>query len=161
MAIKVYTSYFYQVRNMRPGCLAFSTAVFDPKWFKGNGSPWIDKNGVLNGLRAEPFVPYFNEQPQEDACRGPEGCKYIDLPWHCPFLEGYQKQINLLSPSDIEQRFLKVGEKWREKLNDPTLPLTFILLVHEAPSNPCSERVVLQQWLRENNMCGKEWTPNV
>ena len=160
--IKIYTSYFYQVRNMRPGCLAFSTAFSDPAWFKKDGQPWIDKNGVLNGLRAEPFVPNIDLPPQ-DSCQGPKNCKFLkeDLPWQCPFLDAYEKQIYSLDPWEMEGRFRVIGMKWRELNNEPDMPLTFILLVHEAPTNSCSERVVLQKWLRDNNMGGEEWTKDI
>jgi hypothetical protein len=160
--IKVYTSYFYQVRNMREDCLAFSTAAFDPAWFhkgtKDNKTTFIDKNGTLNGLRAEPFCPLL-DLPDDEMCSGREGCKHLelDLPWHCNFLIAYGKKLNELDPKEIEQRFLRVGEAWRAHLNKPDLEITYILLVHEAPTNPCSERVMLQKWLKENGFGGEEW----
>ena len=69
--IKVYTSYFYQIRNMRPGDLAFSTALGDPKWFhdftNDKQYKFIDKRGVLNGLRLRwgyaGFARAFRVQP--------------------------------------------------------------------------------------------------
>ena len=147
---------------MTPECLAFSTALGDPLWFhegtKDKGYKFIDKHGRLNGLRAEPFVPRLNLS-EENACRGPEGCKHkeLDIPWHCEFLCEYYKMLSKLDPQDIEQRFRKVQKDWEEYLNHPINP-TFILLVYEAPSNPCSERVMLQKWLKEKGFGGEEWT---
>ena len=159
--IKVYTSYFYQIRNMNENCLAFSTALGDPKWFHeftGDKTyKFIDKNGVLNGLRAEPFCPHL-DLPPEKICSGKEGCAHLaaDLPWYCDFLLEYYKKLTMLDPQDIEQRFRKVQADWEEYLGHSIEP-TFILLVHEAPTNPCSERVMLQRWLKENGFGGEEW----
>ena len=152
--IEVYTSYFYQVRNMRPGCLAFSTALSDPKWFN-KGQPYFDKNNVLVGLRAEPFVPRLE---LENPCTGPKECEHraLDIPWNCEFIEAYYNMLQKLDPKEIEQRFVSVGERYLAHLNQD-IPLTYILLVHEAPTNPCSERRPLQKWLKENNMGGEEW----
>lgn len=159
--IKVYTSYFYQIRNMNENCLAFSTAISDPKYFHdftGDKTyKFIDKNGVLNGLRAEPFCPRL-DLPPEKICSGKEGCAHLaaDLPWYCDFLLEYYKKLTMLDPQDIEQRFRKVQAEWEEYLGHSIEP-TFILLVHEAPTNPCSERVMLQRWLKENGFGGEEW----
>lgn len=158
--IKIYTSYFYQIRNMEPGCLAFSTALSDPKYFHKFGDSsikYFDKNGVLNGLRAEPFVPRFTEE-LKDPCTGPKGCKHLEnnLPWNCEFLEKYTELLSKLDSKDIEQRFIRVGENYLKEIGKD-IPLTYILLVHEAPTNPCSERGPLQKWLKENDFGGEEW----
>ena len=65
--------------------------------------------------------------------------------------------LNKLDPKEIEQRFISLGNKYKEYINKPELELSYILLVHEAPTNPCSERVMLQKWLKENDFGGKEW----
>lgn len=58
--MKIYTSYFYQVRNFPINTVAFSTAMWDPKWFhdfKDRKYKFKDKRGIWNGLRATPLVP--------------------------------------------------------------------------------------------------------
>lgn len=156
--IQVYTSYFYQIRNMTPNCLAFSTACGDPIWFHEYDQQYfIDKNGVLNGLRAEPFVPRLSLSV-EDRCTGPKDCSH--QPPHCPFLLEYEKKLDTLNPKEMEYRFKDVGRRWQE-FTQQKMDITYILLVHEAPSNPCSERVVLQRWLKKNKMGGAEWTKQV
>lgn len=163
--IKVYTSYFYQIRNMGPGCLAFSTALGDPKYFhEFTGNPehkFIDKRGVLNGLRAEPFAPRL-DLPSQSNCRGPEECAHLqsDVPWYCDFLLAYKEMLLKLDVQDIEQRFRKVGQEWLD-YNNKEMDLTYILLVHEAPKNPCSERVMLQWWLKHVGMGGEEWSKDL
>jgi len=163
--IKVYTSYFYQIRNMRPEDLAFSTALGDPAWYhdftNDKQYKFIDKRGVLNGLRAEPFCPRLELRP-EAQCRGTTGCPHLlsNLPWYCDFLLEYEKKLKLLDPQEIEQRFLRVGESW-QNFNNKEMDITYILLVHEAPNNPCSERVMLQRWLKENGFGGEEWQKEI
>ena len=48
-----------------------------------------------------------------------------------------------------------------KEFNNKEMDLTYILLVHEAPTNPCSERVMLQRWLSENGFGGEEWNKNI
>lgn len=38
---------------------------------------------------------------------------------------------------------------------------TIVLLVHEAPDNPCSEREMLIKWFKDNNYELKEYDENV
>lgn len=67
--MKFYISYFYAVRFMKPNTVALSTAMWDPKWFydKYQGDVYLDKRGVLNGLRAEPFVPKDHQESEGTA----------------------------------------------------------------------------------------------
>ena len=37
--------------------------------------------------------------------------------------------------------------------------VNFAFLVYETPANPCSERIVIQQWFREHGMSIEEWQP--
>ncbi len=58
--MKLYTSYFYQVRFFRPNMVPLSTAIWDPKWYhdgKDHAYTFIDKNGVINGIRCEALHP--------------------------------------------------------------------------------------------------------
>jgi len=139
------TSYFYQIRFFKPYMVPFSTAVWDPKWyhdFKGQNYNFVDKNGVLNGLRISTFRP--NSQC-DGLCRGPETCKFKD-PNTCLFLQVYQGQISGYSKESIEEYFTSVGEtiKTAMKLDRDILP---VLIVHEPPQRKCSERTVIHKVL--------------
>jgi hypothetical protein len=86
--MKVWTSYFYAVRFMKPWHIPVSTAVSDPAWFhdfKGKQHVFVDKRGVLNGLRSEKLKP---GNACEGLCRG-RPCN--DVPETCGFLEAYRK----------------------------------------------------------------------
>ena len=87
--MKFYTSYFYQVRFFTPNMIPISTAKWDPKWFhdfQDNKYVFLDKRGVCNGLRADPFV------------LGEEYCKNLE--------ESHNYQLNLPN-TDYCQLILK------------------------------------------------------
>lgn len=140
--MKIWTSYFYMVRFLRPYHIALSTALSDPKWFHafmGGKHLFVDKNGVLNGLRAELLHPGAS---CDGLCSG-RPCEFE--PGSCGFLKEYRKQIFSLDRFKLEESFRLLGGRVKEKLGfaeDPEI----VLLVHEAPSNPCSERTVLQEF---------------
>lgn len=141
--MKFYTSYFYQVRFFPPNVIPLSTAMFDPKWFHENQGQehwFIDKRGVVNGLRIPPFVP---------------GRTTEDLIGE-DFLKAYKIQLNTLDFDNIMQRFSNFAEKFQKDFNVEGEPI-FVLLVHEAPDNPNSERVVIQDWFKERGISCEEF----
>ena len=143
--MKIYTSYFYQVRFFPSNLIPLSTAIWDPKWFhdfKGQSHIFIDGNGVLNGLRCPQLVP---GPICHDECRGPENCA-IKSPYRCDFLRHYREQLDKINISEFLSHL--------EELTDG---MDIAFLFHEAPNNPCSERRVVQEWLRDNGMEVKEW----
>lgn len=148
--MQIYTSYFYQVRFMKPHMIPLSTAIYGPAWFK-QGHPWKDKNGVWNGLRAEPFAP---GPLCEGQCQGKDRCN--GKPQSCGFLQNYYKQLNLLDYNDIIARCERIGNYIKSIENFPEEPI-IMLLVHEAPSNPCSERVIIQKWFADHAQNVVEW----
>lgn len=148
--MKIYTSYFYQVRFFRPNQIPISTALGDPKWFhlnNGNDFKFIDKNGVINGLRATFLSPGIT---CHNLCHG-RPCEFT--PDKCNFLIEYKKQIFALDKEWAFGQFESLGSKMKEILKFDEEP-EIILLVHEAPTNECSERKVLQdffncsEWIR-------------
>lgn len=152
--MRIYTSYFYQIRFFPPNLVPLSTAMFDPKWYHDNKAQsyqFKDKRGVLNGLRIEPFVP----GPMcHNLCHGPETC--YEHPDSCSFLLGYLGQLNQLNFEQIMQRFvnLSIAIKSKENLDD----VDFALIVHEAPTKECSERAMIQRWFAANGYQVNEWS---
>ncbi len=144
----IMTSYFYQIRFFTPNMIPLSTAHWDPKWFhqnKGQDYQWKDKNGVWNGLRAEPFAP----GPLCDGlCRGPETCETGD-PKSCLFLKAYRKQLDDLDFKEIIQRIYNLGIKVQKQEGFTEEPI-IVFIFHEAYENPCSERWVVQDWFKDN-----------
>ena len=149
--MQIYTSYFYQVRFMKPYMIPLSTAVWGPKWFK-QGHPWKDKNGVWNGLKADVFAP---GPLCENLCRGPETCDTHD-PTRCLFLKTYRYQLDQLDFNDVIARCERMGNYIQSLEHFSEEPIV-ILLVHEAKTNPCSERRVIQEWFAANGKEVTEW----
>lgn len=124
--------------------IPLSTAKWDPAWFAAsNGCCHLDKNGVINGLRA-PML-----SPENDNCHGPESCQYQK--GNCPFIRAYSEQLHTID----FQAFVKWAEDTaydvQRNIGFEEEPV-IILLVYETPDNPCSERKPLQQWFHENGI---------
>ena len=155
--MKILTSYFYQIRNMKQNYIPLSTAVWDPKWFhqnKGNSYQWKDKNGVWNGLRAEPFVP---SEACEGLCRGPETCMAYG-PQTCSFLKTYYNQLEQLDFQEIISRFETLGNQIKEVEGFKEEPI-LVLIFHEKYDNPCSERWPVQNWFKAHDYPIEEFWP--
>ena len=152
--MKIYTSYFYQVRFFPPNLIPISTAAWDPKWFhngKGHSFQFKDKRGVINGIRADIFAP------------GADLAGYCSktcgkTPPQCDFLLRYRAQLNQLDFRTIVQKFERLEELIKSKEGIIT-DIDFALLFHEAPNNPCSERIPVQQWFAANGLQVTEWLP--
>lgn len=154
--MKFYTSYFYAIRFMKPYQIPLSTAVWDPKWFHdfhNQSYTFIDKNGVVNGIRAEMLAP--GPECSGD-CAGPEGNVCDGDPRACVFQLKYKIQLNKIDFNDFLNRCKKLGEKIKNDLGFAEEP-EFMLIVHEAPDNMCSERNPLQNWVRANGYEIKEF----
>ena len=139
--------------------MPISTCLSDPLFFhNGLSHKWgqfIDKNGVINGIRAEPFVPGVE---CEGLCHGPSDCedKKLNHSW-CDFLWTYHRQLMKLSFKDIYIRFSILEQQIKEELKILDKDIDFVLIVYETPQNPCSERRILQKWFEENGYELKEW----
>jgi hypothetical protein len=152
--LKIFTSYFYQVRFFQKNDIPLSTAMWDPKWYhanKGQNYQFLDKRGVLNGLRAEPFVPGIS---CDGLCHGSTMC--ISDPHICGFLREYSRQLQSLDINDIIAR-MEVLAKRVQQVNGYIGEPHICLLFHEAPNNPCSERVPVQKWFQDNGIPICEW----
>jgi hypothetical protein len=149
----IYTSYFYQVRFFPPNLIPISTAAWDPKWFhdgKGHSFQFKDKRGVINGIRAPIFAP----GPDLSGYCGPS-CGME--PESCQFLLRYAVQLSQLNFEEVKARFESLRARILE--NEPSLgDVNFALIVHEAPTNKCSERVPIQQWFASHGIQVQEWS---
>ena len=148
--MKIYTSYFYKIRFFKPNMIPISTALWDPKWYhqgKGQDHWFIDKNGVINGLRAPVFAPTV-----EAECMICDHTHYNE----CGFLRNYTKQLSLLDFSDIMARTERLCEMVRSQTHFEGEPIA-VFIVHESPDNPCSERAAIQEYFRSNGIQCEEW----
>ena len=144
--MKLYTSYFAQLRKFPPNLIGLSTAVWNPKWrLMGK-----DKRGVIC-VDCPPFKP---GRECEGLCNGKCEPKH---PEDCTFLKAYKAQLDKLNITRIQNSLGKLAKQisYDEGLQD----IDFAFLVYETPSNPCSERIAIQQWFHEHGMSIEEWQP--
>lgn len=151
--MKILISYFYQIRNMSPNMIPLSTACGDPAWFhnfkEDKNYQFKDKRGVWNGARAEIF------SPSEVYCADGGCCKGCSKnPETCDFLKNYLEYLRSLDFYTEWDHFKGICEQ--ALLVGITNPIP-VLIVHEAPTNKCSERGPLIQWFKENGYELKEF----
>lgn len=149
------------VRFFKPYQIPISTAIWDPKWFhnfKDQDYVWKDKNGVWNGIRLDILNPESccTSQPPECVACIKEG--RTKDPNNCKFIKEYKEGLNKIYFKDLIDLLNKTAE-FIQRLegfkNEPEI----ILLVHESPVNPCSERIPLQELFKNNGIDVKEWCP--
>lgn len=148
--IRVAISYFYQIRFFKPYMVPVSTAVWDPKWyhnFKGQEHVFVDRNGVINGLRIHPLMP---GKTTEGLCYGHDKCSTGD-PETCEFLRVYSEQLHQIDFNGFMETLEQHVRGMFLKCNLAVDPLV-VFIVHEAVNNPCSERRELIRWFRDNGV---------
>ena len=141
--LKIKTSYFYQIRNFTPNMIPVSTAISDPAWYrpKDGEEYYIDKRGVVNGLRYEPLIVQ-----REGTHKCP--CECPDLAPACPTMQEYKQLLySLVDKEKTLKAFEHCANKFKKELNFKEEPI-ICLMVYEAPSNLCSERIALQQFFQ-------------
>lgn len=139
--MKIYTSYFYQIRNFTPNLIPVSVCLRDPVWYRPPQGKeyYIDKRGVVNGLRYEPLIV---QKYGVHTCP----CEHKDQAPFCSTMIEYENLLKLLVD---KEKTLKAFEfccnKLKKELNLKKEPIICIM-VYEAPDNPCSERQALQKF---------------
>lgn len=133
--------------------IPISTAKWDPKWYSQNGKPYIDKRGVVNGLRAPVLALPDWQYNEKEMCSRP--CK--NQPPNCAFMHVYQEYLNTLDFNEICQRAEKLANRVNDELIKTNDDLEIVLMVHESQSCKCAERPCLQNWFKQNGFELKEW----
>ena len=144
--MKILIAYFYQIRFFSPNMIPLSTATWDPKWyhdFKGQNHIYKDKNGVFNGLRYELLNPSQVYEPHMCPCEDKN-------PHICAFLNRYVNYIRSIPKTRLWADFEAITANYRKATGvEPVI----VLIFHEKPDNPCSERWGVISYLKE---CGFE-----
>ena len=150
--MKIYTSYFYQIRNFKPYMIPVSTAMWDPKWYHAfTGSydfVFKDKRGVWNGLRA-PILHFPQEKYNEKTACGSACPMAAKDPEHCEFMTELAQYYDSLDFEYIISNLKRLSDIVKENdgfIEEPVV----VLIVYEVPSNKCSEREVLHKWFQKN-----------
>ena len=145
--MKIYTSYFAQLRKFPPNLVGLSTAAWNPKW-RPMGK---DKRGVIC-VDCPPFKP---GRECEGLCNGKCDPKH---PQDCAFLKTYKQQLDKINIPQFQHSLGTLLSKIcaQEQLES----VDFALLVYETPANPCSERIAIQQWGKDHGIEIEEWQLN-
>ena len=140
--MKLYTSYWAQVRNFPQNLVGLNTTVWPPKWRKLGK----DNNGVWV-IDCPPLKP---GAACEGLCNGK--CANKTAP-NCKFLQVYREQLAAIDKSAFMSKLeqLKAQIEEGENLNN----IDFAFIVFETPKNKCSERWAIQDWLGNEV---SEWT---
>jgi len=148
--MKLYTSYWAQVKNFPKNLVALSTVVWEPKWYNVGS---VDKNGIIS-LRCRPLRPGHS---CDGLCDGRCEPRH---PQDCAFLREYRKQLDAIDFDDFIQHLLDLQARLLEDFPDRK-ELDFAFIFFEKYDNPCSERWVVQDWLRAHGVEIEEWHPNI
>lgn len=149
--MKIYISYFYNIRFFPETLLPVSTAAWDPKWFHNFDKPNVvfrDKRNVVNGVRLDEFAPIDLFDPDTDCPPKGIGCPHT--PDTCNFLK---KHYNHLCTLDFDLIMKKLTDKCTN-VNATDI----CLIVYEKPDNLCSERTTLTRWFKEHGIELEEWS---
>lgn len=148
--MQIYISYFYQIRNFPETLIPVSTAIYDPKWYSSNGAPFLDKRGVVNGLRCEPLNPSMLDDSV--ICSSDCDKNYKE----CKFLSEYSKYLDTLNFDIIYSTLQRLASIF-EKSRDDEQKVDICLVVYETPDNPCSERTPLINYFKKHGIEVKEF----
>lgn len=141
--VKIYTSYWAQVRNFPQNLVGLNTTVWPPKYRplgQDNRGVWVIDCPILKPGKE-----------CENLCRGQCAPRH---PQTCSFLKTYYEQLTNINFDNFMQKISLLHEKFYK---GEMLNVDFALIVFEAPNNPCSERWPLQRWLSNNGVMIEEW----
>lgn len=140
--MKIYTSYWAQVRNFPTNLVGLNTTVWPPK-YRPLGT---DKRGVTV-INCKPLVP---GRECEYLCRGTCDPPH---PQDCSFLQTYRKQLDKINFNEF---YTYIGELSKKYNN-----ADFAFIVFEPPTRNCSERIPIQNWFHDNGIEIEEWHSNI
>ena len=142
--LKLYTSYWAQVRNFPKNLIGLNTTIWPPKW-RPLGK---DNRGVLV-IDCPPLKP---GQECEGLCNGKCNPK---RPHECQFLDTYNNQLHKIDFDTFIKKLQKLHDIICDQENFEDIDFAFIF--YEKYDNPCSERWPFQVWMRYNGIEVEEW----
>jgi len=149
--MKVRTSYFYQIRNFKKNMIPMSTAMSDPDWYhdwQGPDHTFTDRRGILNGLRLRPIIVQENNGGISCPCATKD-------PTHCPLATKYRQNLEEIDFPKMMKGISDFCNLYAKQENLKEEPIA-VLIVYEAPNNPCSERQALIEYFNEHGVECKE-----
>lgn len=156
--MKILITNFYNIRFFKPYMIPLSTTGGDPEWYhqgKNQDNTFVDKRGVINGLRASILSFPFQTEVLNESCQ--KNCPYKYKYPNCEFLSKYRKYLSTLDYDFIKKGFITIGNEIKRFLGFKEEPI-IVLIVYEKVDNPCSERQVLVEVFREHGFEIEEWS---
>ena len=112
--MKIYTSYFYQIRHFKPYMIPISVCCTDPKWFHDfTGSYdyiFRDKRGIWNGLRAD-ILHFPKEKYTGDNMCGETCLMEPKDPSQCGFMTELVQYYNTIDFNYLLSNFERLANK--------------------------------------------------
>lgn len=147
--MEFYITNFANLRHLKPNMIPISTCLSDPIFFHNNTRNkkicFIDKNGVMNGIREEILSPKFISQ---EYCVCSKTCSFKSIIPECPFLKAYSEYLDTINFNDLLSELSRTAEEVRLVTQFDGEPI-IVLLVYESETNLCSERIPLQNLFRK------------
>lgn len=145
--MKIKISYFPMVRYFKANQIGISTAVWKPKYWTYSQN----RQGSIIGIEEKSLSPSHIAQ----FCS--KECSYKDLLPCCPFIKAYAEYLNTVDFNGyLLPEFKRIAEEVK-KINNYEGEPEIILLVYEAPNNPCSERVPLINYFAQHGIAVVEY----
>lgn len=149
--MRFYITNFANMRYLNENCIPISTCLSDPVFFHNNTRDknvcFLDRHNIMLGIREELLSPKFLKE--EDHVCG-QDCAFKGM-GNCPFLTAYTNYLNTIDFDSLLTEFERTAEEVRRVTNFSGEAI-IVLLVYEAESNPCSERVPLQNLFKRHNI---------
>ena len=144
--MKLYTSYWAQVRKFPKNLVGLNTTIWPPKYRplgQDNRGVWV--------IDCPPVKP----GPQcEGLCNGKCEVKH---PNDCKFLDTYHEQLMAI---DFDKFMKQLQSLYNKICKDEQLDdIDFAFIFFEKYDNICSERWPLISWLHYYSIDVKEWFP--
>ena len=143
--MKLYTSYYYQLRFFPKNLIALNTTIWPPKYVQLGQK---DKRGVIL-IDCPPLKPGIE---CEGLCNGKCNPQH---PQDCSFLKTYYNQLSKINFEKFlfHLKNLRIKIEQEENLTN----INFAFIVFEAPTKQCSERWMIHKWIKEHNLNIQEW----
>lgn len=146
--MKIYTSYWAQVRNFPENLIGLNTTIWPPKW-RPLG---MDDNGVIV-INCPPLQPGFE---CEGLCNGKCDPKH---PKDCEYLKTYRAQLDKINFDNFTWHLNHLRKVFLDEHPEYDT-VDFALIVYEKYDKLCSERWPLRNWLEAHGQDVKEWHKN-
>lgn len=127
--------------------IPISTAIGNPSWYEHKyniSKEYVDNNGVINGITFHELTP-----AGITAGCNPTTCDK-DLS-KCSFCKQYKAKLDACDFHKLYTKLTDTASRVQKQLGFEEEP-HIVLIVHEKPTNPCSERIPLQQYFTEHGV---------